>query len=148
MLGRRMAPVSGDRVTPLPEYRYDPFVGANVVADGRVLVEAVDPVIVANYTSTQDQGGVRRKDDQVVRRADARVIVVAAEDDFTADLVVRRLDRDTFVRLDPGRLREGVTVTGRFAAGWSCVQRQPQGFGRGGPRRPHAGGDRHGGGGA
>jgi hypothetical protein len=55
-------------------------------------------------------------------RPQARVVVVAADDDFTADLVVRRLDRDAFVRLDPGRQREGVTATGRFTAGtWSTV---------------------------
>ncbi|GCD99255.1 hypothetical protein [Embleya hyalina] len=55
-------------------------------------------------------------------RPHARVIVVAAEDDFTADLVASRLGRDAFVRLDPGRLREEVLVTGRFTAGaWTAV---------------------------
>ncbi|MFI1386374.1 hypothetical protein [Embleya sp. NPDC020886] len=55
-------------------------------------------------------------------RPPARVVVVAAEDDFTADLVVSRLDRDAFVRLDPGRLREGATATGRFTAGtWTTL---------------------------
>ncbi|MFI1386373.1 hypothetical protein [Embleya sp. NPDC020886] len=63
ILGRRAAAMPADTAPAPPEYRYDPAVGANVVADGRLLVEAVDPVVVANYTSTQDQGGVRRKDD-------------------------------------------------------------------------------------
>ncbi|MYS80018.1 hypothetical protein [Embleya scabrispora] len=55
-------------------------------------------------------------------RREARVIVVAAENDLTADLVASRLDRDAFIRLDPGRLRETVTAGGRFAAGtWTTV---------------------------
>ncbi|WP_439681690.1 hypothetical protein [Embleya sp. MST-111070] len=57
-----------------------------------------------------------------MRPREARVIVVAAEDDLTADLVASRLDRDAFIRLDPGRLRETVTAGGRFAAGtWTTV---------------------------
>ncbi|OPC76437.1 hypothetical protein B4N89_00100 [Embleya scabrispora] len=57
-----------------------------------------------------------------MRLREARVIVVAAESDFTADLVVSRLDRDAFVRMDPGRLHESLTVGGRFAAGaWTTV---------------------------
>ncbi|MFE3206172.1 hypothetical protein [Embleya sp. NPDC059237] len=53
---------------------------------------------------------------------EARVIVVAAEDDLTADLVVSRLGPDAFVRLDPGRLRETVTAGGRFTAGtWTTT---------------------------
>ncbi|GCE02187.1 hypothetical protein [Embleya hyalina] len=64
LLTRRLPiPAPTGRSLPLPEHRYDPLVGANVVADGRLLVEAADPATVANYTSTQDQGGVRRKDD-------------------------------------------------------------------------------------
>ncbi|GCD99254.1 hypothetical protein [Embleya hyalina] len=63
VLGRGAAAMPADTTPVLPEYHYDPVVGANVVADGRLLVEAADPAVVANYTSTQDQGGVRRKDD-------------------------------------------------------------------------------------
>ncbi|WP_406292785.1 hypothetical protein OG948_00315 [Embleya sp. NBC_00888] len=64
LLTRRLAaPAPTTRPLSLPEHRYDPPAGANVVADGRLLVEAADPAVVANYTSTQDQGGVRRKDD-------------------------------------------------------------------------------------
>ncbi|MFI1586237.1 hypothetical protein [Embleya sp. NPDC020630] len=52
----------------------------------------------------------------------ARMGVVAAEDDVKADVVVSGLDRDAFVRLDPGRPREDATATGRFTAGtWSTV---------------------------
>ncbi|OPC76438.1 hypothetical protein B4N89_00105 [Embleya scabrispora] len=64
LLTRRLAAPAPTRdASPLPDHHYDPLVGANVVADGRLLVKAVDPATVANYTSTQDQGGVRRKDD-------------------------------------------------------------------------------------
>ncbi|WP_439678197.1 hypothetical protein [Embleya sp. MST-111070] len=53
-----------------------------------------------------------------------RVVVVAAEEDFTADLVVERLGGHAAVvlRLDPGRLREDLRVDGRFARGrWRTV---------------------------
>ncbi|MYW04787.1 hypothetical protein [Streptomyces sp. SID3343] len=56
ILGRRAAdPTEGPR--PLPEHRYDPAVGANVVPDGRLLVHAAAPDLVADYTQTQDQSG-------------------------------------------------------------------------------------------
>ncbi|MYW04788.1 hypothetical protein [Streptomyces sp. SID3343] len=46
------------------------------------------------------------------------VVVVAAETDLTADLVVSRLGgHAAVVRLDPGRMREQLAVTGAFAAG-------------------------------
>ncbi|WP_439678245.1 ATP-grasp domain-containing protein [Embleya sp. MST-111070] len=46
------------------------------------------------------------------------VVVVAAEHDFTADLVVDLLGaRATVVRLDPARMREDLEVEGRFRAG-------------------------------
>jgi len=56
---------------------------------------------------------------------DPSVVVVAAETDLTADLVVDRLGgRATVVRLDPGRLRDDIEVTGEFSAGrWHGVLR-------------------------
>ncbi|WP_436775368.1 hypothetical protein [Yinghuangia sp. YIM S09857] len=39
-----------------------------------------------------------------------RVVVVTSDDDYTADMVVRGLPRETFVRLDPGRLRPGTIL--------------------------------------
>jgi len=50
-------------------------------------------------------------------------VVVAAEDDLTADMVVTDLGgRATVLRLDPGRLREDFAVTGCFTAGrWTTV---------------------------
>ncbi|MGW9210974.1 hypothetical protein ACWGR4_28800 [Embleya sp. NPDC055664] len=53
------------------------------------------------------------------------VVVVAAEHDLTADLVVDRLGgRAAVVRLDPGRLRDDLEIDGRFQAGrWHGVLR-------------------------
>ncbi|MYV99239.1 hypothetical protein [Streptomyces sp. SID3343] len=46
------------------------------------------------------------------------VVVVAAEQDLTADLVVSHLGgRATVLRLDPGRLRDEIEITARYAAG-------------------------------
>lgn len=39
-----------------------------------------------------------------------RIVVVTSDDDYTADMVVRGLPRETFVRLDPGRLRPGTLL--------------------------------------
>ncbi|MYS78660.1 hypothetical protein [Embleya scabrispora] len=53
------------------------------------------------------------------------VVVVAAETDLTADAVVTRLGVHTaVVRLDPGRLRNRVHLTGRYTKGrWTTVLR-------------------------
>jgi len=53
------------------------------------------------------------------------VVVVATEDDLTADLVVGRLgDRARVVRLDPGRLDGPVDVSGHLGAhGWETTVR-------------------------
>ncbi|MFI1585570.1 hypothetical protein [Embleya sp. NPDC020630] len=61
ILGRRAA-VTGGTGRPLPEYRYDPTVCANVVADGTLLVRAVDPALVADYTQTQEPSGLKTDD--------------------------------------------------------------------------------------
>ncbi|MFE5325448.1 hypothetical protein ACFRCG_03365 [Embleya sp. NPDC056575] len=46
------------------------------------------------------------------------VVIVAAEHDLTADLVVDRLGgRATIVRPDPGRMRDAIEIDGRFHAG-------------------------------
>ncbi|WP_331738168.1 hypothetical protein [Embleya sp. NBC_00896] len=54
------------------------------------------------------------------------VVVVAAETDLTADLVVTRLldGHATVLRLDPGRLRDDIDITGEFRTGhWQSVLR-------------------------
>ncbi|WP_331766386.1 hypothetical protein [Embleya sp. NBC_00896] len=53
------------------------------------------------------------------------VVVVAAENDLTADLVMSHLDgRAAVVRLDPGRLRADIEVTGHHTAGhWHTTLR-------------------------
>ncbi|MGW1996244.1 hypothetical protein [Embleya sp. NPDC001921] len=55
---------------------------------------------------------------------DASVVIVATEEDLTADMVAAHLlgGPVALLRLDPGRLRERPLVTGRFAAGrWHTV---------------------------
>ncbi|MFF7245618.1 hypothetical protein ACFZBU_17130 [Embleya sp. NPDC008237] len=55
---------------------------------------------------------------------DASVVIVATEEDLTADMVAAHLlgGPVALLRLDPGRLRERPLVTGRFAGGrWHTV---------------------------
>lgn len=49
-----------------------------------------------------------------------RIVVVTSDDDYTADMVVRGLPRETFVRLDPGRLRPG-TVLNATSPDGACL---------------------------
>jgi len=46
----------------LPEHHFDPAVAANVTADGTLLIHAADPASVADYTGTQEQGGIKTDD--------------------------------------------------------------------------------------
>lgn len=56
------APADGKHRRPLPEHRFDPDLGLNVVADGTPLIHAADPVAMANYTGTQEAGRWKKDD--------------------------------------------------------------------------------------
>ncbi|WP_439678198.1 hypothetical protein [Embleya sp. MST-111070] len=60
--GLRRAAVTDGAGRPLPEYRYDPLACANVVASGELLVRAVAPALIAEYTQTQEPSGLKTDD--------------------------------------------------------------------------------------
>ncbi|MFE3200255.1 hypothetical protein ACWGR4_36335 [Embleya sp. NPDC055664] len=62
ILGRRAELPTEQHRSRLPEHHYDPIACVNVVADGRLLIDAAAPRLIAEYTRTQEPSGLKQDD--------------------------------------------------------------------------------------
>jgi len=60
LLDRRLG--APGEVRELPAHHYDSDRCVNVVDDGRALIHAADPGLVADYTRTQEPSGIKTDD--------------------------------------------------------------------------------------